>query len=84
MATSTKENNGSNNGGGDTLSTMFEEIIALAKECGYDQSRPSVSATLFFIEQSPAFDMPPVRINVYPTTRSIMTHLNHPSSVVCQ
>ena len=80
MATST--NNDSSNSGRNKkdASPTFGEIQNLAKECGYDERRPSVSATLFFIERSPAYGMPPVRINVYPTTRSLMTHLNHPTA----
>mmetsp|Transcript_23211 Transcript_23211/g.38427 ORF Transcript_23211/g.38427 Transcript_23211/m.38427 type:complete len:464 (+) Transcript_23211:59-1450(+) len=54
------------------------EIITLAQSVGYEERRPTVSYTLFFIEKDPAHDMPPCRINVYYTTRSIMTHLNHP------
>jgi hypothetical protein len=55
-----------------------EDIIALAESVGYKQHRPLVSYTLFFVETAPVHDMPPCRINVYYTTRSIMTHLNHP------
>jgi hypothetical protein len=54
-----------------------DAIIALAKSVGYKQRRPMVSYTLFFEEVDPAYDMPPCLINVYYTTRSIMTHLNH-------
>lgn len=55
------------------------EIIALAKRKGFIESRPEVSSTLFFQESSPQFSMPPVRINVYHTTRCVLTHLNHPT-----
>lgn len=56
------------------------EIIGLADECGYMKRRSEVSATLFFIETDPPHGMPPCRINIYYTTRSIMTYLNHPSA----
>jgi hypothetical protein len=55
-----------------------EEIITLAESVGYKQRRPMVSYTLFFVETAPDHGMPPCRINVYYTTRSVMTHLNHP------
>ena len=61
-------------------SPSANEIIALAEAMGYQQRRETVSATLFFKEAAPAFDMPPVLINIYYTTRSIMTYLNHPNS----
>ncbi len=57
-----------------------DEIIALAKSLGYSERRTSVSYTLFFREDNPAHDMPPVLLNVYYTTRSIMTYLNHPTA----
>jgi hypothetical protein len=55
-----------------------EDIIDLATECGYEQRHPYASYTLFFI--SPATTVPPIFINVYPTTRSIMTQLHHPKN----
>ena len=55
------------------------EIISLAIEMGYKVRREEVSKTLFFEEISPDFGMPPCLINIYYTTRSIMTYLNHPS-----
>lgn len=63
-----------------------DEIIALAEECGYRQRRPTVSATLFFIKETKGDhdndnDLSPVLINIYPTTRSIMTQLHHPTSL---
>jgi hypothetical protein len=67
-----------------------EEIIALAESLGYMERRPTTSFTLFFIEKDPSLSlslslpdgmMPPCRINIYYTTRSIMTHLNHPSAL---
>jgi hypothetical protein len=56
-----------------------EEIIALAKSVGYQERRPTTSMTLFFID-NPSYGVPPCRINIYYTTRSIMTCLSHPSS----
>lgn len=56
------------------------DIIALANSKGYNQRRPSVSATLFFVERDPEHGMPPCLLNVFYTTRSIMTFLNHPNS----
>ncbi len=57
-----------------------DEIIALAKSLGYSERRTPVSYTLFFREDDPAHNMPPVLLNVYYTTRSIMTYLNHPTA----
>lgn len=54
-----------------------EEVISLAWSVGYEERRPSVSSTLFFKETNPEHDMPACLINIYYTTRSIMTHLNH-------
>lgn len=55
------------------------EIIAVATSMGYKERRPEVSSTLFFEERNPSHDMPPVLLNIYYTTRSIMTYLNHPT-----
>ena len=57
-----------------------EDIISLAQSIGYKERRETVSSTLFFIESNPAPGVPACLINVYYTTRSIMTHLNHPGS----
>jgi len=56
------------------------EIIELASSCGYKERRREVSATLFFAEINPEHGMPPVLLNIYYTTRSIMSYMNHPSS----
>mmetsp|Transcript_26130 Transcript_26130/g.38676 ORF Transcript_26130/g.38676 Transcript_26130/m.38676 type:complete len:482 (+) Transcript_26130:88-1533(+) len=56
------------------------EIIELASSCGYEERRTEVSATLFFGEVFPAHGMPPILLNIYYTTRSIMSYMNHPSS----
>ena len=64
------------------------DIIAIAFECGYVQYRPMVSATLYFEQRDPPFvenddgtttAATPIKINVYYTTRSLMTHLPHPT-----
>lgn len=55
-----------------------DEIIAMAKKVGYSLRRPEASSTLFFREGNPTHGMPAVLINVFYTTRSIMTYLNHP------
>lgn len=57
-----------------------EDILAVAKKAGYEERRESVSATLFFKEKNPAADVPACLINIYFTTRSIMTYLSHPGS----
>jgi len=56
-----------------------ETIIAIALSAGYEQRRDKVSSTLFFQESNPADpDVPAILINIYYTTRSIMTLLCHP------
>eukprot|EP00934_Nitzschia_sp_Nitz4_P007734 Nitzschia sp. Nitz4//scaffold187_size43274//27258//28847//NITZ4_007338-RA/size43274-snap-gene-0.56-mRNA-1//1//CDS//3329539822//7724//frame0 len=60
----------------------FEQVIQLALECGYKEYRPTISATLYFVEAKPTPGMKPIKINVYPTTRSIMTYLDHPKAGV--
>ena len=61
------------------VSASPDEIIAIAKSCGFQERRPTASSTLFFID-NPSYGKSPCRINIYYTTRSIMTHLHHPSS----
>jgi hypothetical protein len=61
------------------VSASPAEIIAIAESVGFQERRPTASSTLFFID-NPACGTPPIRINIYYTTRSIMTHLQHPSS----
>ena len=56
------------------------EIVALASTMGYKERRPEASATLFFAEINPSHGMPPVLLNVYYTTRSIMSYMNHPTA----
>jgi len=56
------------------------DIIGLALSSGFKERRPEISYTLFFEEISSQHDMPPVLINIYYTTRSIMTYMNHPSA----
>jgi hypothetical protein len=65
-----------------TATVPPEEIIALAQKMGYKERRPSVSSTLFFVESAPSMapDAAAVLINIYYTTRSIMTLLQHPGS----
>mmetsp|Transcript_30363 Transcript_30363/g.34938 ORF Transcript_30363/g.34938 Transcript_30363/m.34938 type:complete len:456 (-) Transcript_30363:43-1410(-) len=53
------------------------EIDALASEMGYSQRRSKASYTLFYKEDTSPHGMPPVLINIYYTTRSVMTFLNH-------
>lgn len=55
-----------------------DEIISLAQSMGYTERRDMISATLFFVESNPEAGVPACLINIYYTTRSIMTHLNHP------
>ena len=57
-----------------------EEIIELAKSLGYEERREETSATLFFKEISPKHNMPPCLLNIYYTTRSIMSFMNHPTA----
>jgi hypothetical protein len=57
-----------------------QDIISIAVSLGYVQRRPMVSSTIFLIEQTPQHGMPACRINIFYTTRSIMTHLNHPDA----
>ena len=64
----------------ESTSPQPQDIISLASSLGYKERRSEISATLFFQELNPAHNMPPVRINIYYTTRSIMTHLNHPTA----
>jgi hypothetical protein len=69
----------SNDNQDNAASASPEEIIAIAKSVGFLERRPTTSSTLFFID-NPSYGTPPCRINIYYTTRSIMTHLHHPSS----
>ena len=64
------------------------DILAIAFECGYVQYRPMVSSTLYFEQKDPpsihnddgtTTTATPIKINVYYTTRSIMTYLPHPT-----
>lgn len=55
-------------------------IIELASRYGYKERRTEASATLFFAEINPEHGMPPVLMNIYYTTRSIMSYMNHPAS----
>lgn len=52
------------------------EIKALAEDYGYVERRSEVSYTLFFREDTP--DGEPILINVFYTTRGIMSKLPHP------
>jgi hypothetical protein len=70
----------SQNDNGVVPSPTPEQIIALAESVGYKERRPTTSFTLFFVETNVKYEMPPCRINIFYTTRSIMTHLNHPST----
>lgn len=69
------------------------DILAIAFECGYVQYRPMVSSTLYFEQKDPpsvqnddgtTTTATPVKINVYYTTRSIMTYLPHPTRGINQ
>jgi hypothetical protein len=58
------------------------DIVHLAASFGYVQRRPMVSSTIFLVEKEPPpySDMPPpILINIFYTTRSIMTQLKHPT-----
>lgn len=54
------------------------EIKALAEDYGYVERRSEVSYTLFFREEKPEKDGQPILINIFYTTRGIMTKLPHP------
>jgi len=55
------------------------EIKALAEDYGYVERRSEVSYTLFFREDKPEQNGQPILINVFYTTRGIMTKLPHPT-----
>mmetsp|Transcript_20212 Transcript_20212/g.43928 ORF Transcript_20212/g.43928 Transcript_20212/m.43928 type:complete len:456 (-) Transcript_20212:878-2245(-) len=55
------------------------EIKALAEDYGYNERREEVSCTLFFKETNPQNANCPNLINIFYTTRGIMTQLSHPS-----
>lgn len=55
------------------------EIKALAEDYGFIERRSEVSYTLFFTEDNPEQDGQPILINVFYTTRGIMTKLPHPT-----
>jgi len=55
------------------------EIKALAEDYGYVERRAEISYTLFFREDKAAKDGQPILINVFYTTRGIMTKLPHPT-----
>ena len=54
------------------------EIKALAEDYGYVERRSEVSYTLFFREDKPEQEGQPILINIFYTTRGIMTKLPHP------
>ncbi|KAL7532052.1 hypothetical protein ACHAWF_003997 [Thalassiosira exigua] len=56
------------------------EIKALAEDYGYVERRPEASRTLFFKEEDGGDASRPVLVNVFYTTRGIMTKLPHPKS----
>lgn len=56
------------------------EIKALAEDYGYRERRPEASYTLFFQEIEPADPKHPINVNVFYTTRGIMTQLPHPKT----
>jgi len=49
-----------------------QEIRYVARNCGYKERRSEASSTLFFEKQG-------ILINVFYTTRGVMTKLNHPT-----
>mmetsp|Transcript_34504 Transcript_34504/g.62079 ORF Transcript_34504/g.62079 Transcript_34504/m.62079 type:complete len:466 (+) Transcript_34504:157-1554(+) len=55
------------------------EIKALAEDYGYTERREEVSCTLFFLQTNPQTPNHPLLINIFYTTRGIMTQLPHPS-----
>lgn len=55
------------------------EIKALAEDYGYVERRAECSATLFFREDKPENNQEPILINIFYTTRGIMTKLPHPT-----
>lgn len=57
-----------------------EDITELAMSLGYEERRSEASSTLFFEEMSPQPGRKPSLINIYYTTRSIMTYLHHPKA----
>ena len=52
--------------------------------CGYEERREEVSSTLFFKKQASEREEYPTLINVFYTTRGIMTKLSHPTSGINQ
>jgi len=56
------------------------EIKNIASDYGYVERRNEVSSTLFFKERYPVQPDCPILINVFYTTRGIMTKLPHPSN----
>jgi len=56
------------------------EVATLALCLGYQERRPEVNNTLFFEQTDPEEGTAPILINIYYTTRSIMTYLNHPTT----
>ena len=61
-------------------SPTANDIQTLLTTLGYHIRRPPVSSTLFFAETTPPSSQQPILLNIYYTTRSIMTYLNHPTS----
>lgn len=58
------------------------EIVKLAAQLGYSESRSQVSATIFLVRTDDDDDDTQTKIHIYYTTQSIMTLLNHPSQGV--
>jgi len=57
------------------------KIKAIAIVCGYEERRDEVSNTLFFKDTSSGRDHEhPILINVFYTTRGVMTKISHPTT----
>mmetsp|Transcript_10778 Transcript_10778/g.16284 ORF Transcript_10778/g.16284 Transcript_10778/m.16284 type:complete len:628 (+) Transcript_10778:80-1963(+) len=60
-----------------------QKIKQIAAECGYEERREEVSSTIFLRKSSDGNDgnnKYPILINIFYTTRGIMTKLSHPKS----
>ena len=58
--------------------TCWYVVKTYIVDYGYVERRPEASFTLFFAERSPSDPTHPTLINIYYTTRGIMTKCNHP------
>mmetsp|Transcript_15160 Transcript_15160/g.25148 ORF Transcript_15160/g.25148 Transcript_15160/m.25148 type:complete len:162 (+) Transcript_15160:1612-2097(+) len=56
-----------------------EEIKSIATSCGYEERREEIASTLFFKDVSTPHHHPTL-MNVFYTTRGVMTKISHPKS----